>query len=156
MAGMKEQQFTEEKPLLPEQRAGQDPDMDYITNNIVLEKAQMPSMESILLLRQLHWAGHVSCMENTRMPKAVLYSELCQGKHNRSGPIKCFKVQLKQQFTGPGIDTKTWELRAADKNSWRSTAKKASLRFDSIIHGEKGVKKRHSPCPIPYPGLYQP
>ncbi|KAJ8409986.1 hypothetical protein AAFF_G00210270 [Aldrovandia affinis] len=68
----------------------------YITNNIVLEKAQMPSMESVLLLQQLRWAGHVSRMEDTRIPKAVLYSELCQGKRNRSGPIKRFKDQLKQ------------------------------------------------------------
>ncbi|XP_064169301.1 protein NDRG4 isoform X3 [Anguilla rostrata] len=29
MAGMKEQQFTEEKPLLPEQKAGQDSDMEH-------------------------------------------------------------------------------------------------------------------------------
>ncbi|KAJ8409283.1 hypothetical protein AAFF_G00234810 [Aldrovandia affinis] len=45
----------------------------YITNNVVLEKAQIPSMESILLLRQLRRAGHVSRMEDTRAPKAVLY-----------------------------------------------------------------------------------
>ncbi|KAJ8393292.1 hypothetical protein AAFF_G00061930 [Aldrovandia affinis] len=91
-------------------------------------------MESVLILRQLRWAGHVSHMEDTRMPKAVLYSELCQGEHNRSGPIKHFKDQLKQQLTAAGIDTMTWELRATDKNSWRSTAKKAALRFDNIRH----------------------
>ncbi|KAJ8398783.1 hypothetical protein AAFF_G00419800 [Aldrovandia affinis] len=75
-----------------------------------MEKAQMPSMESILLLQQLRWAGHVSCMEDTRMPKVILYSELCQGRRNRSGPIKHFKDQLKQQLTTAEIDTKTWEL----------------------------------------------
>ncbi|KAJ8397509.1 hypothetical protein AAFF_G00437850 [Aldrovandia affinis] len=127
---------------------------DYNTINAVLEKAQMPCMESILLLWQLWWAGHVSCTEDTKMPKAVLYSELSQGKHNRSGPIKCFKDQLKQQFTAAEIDSKTWEHRAADKNSWRSTAGKA-LRITScieLLRREGGGERAQSlPSPLPRP-----
>ena len=34
------------------------------------------SIESILLQLQLHWAGHVARMEDTRSPKAVIFGEL--------------------------------------------------------------------------------
>ncbi|KAJ8407538.1 hypothetical protein AAFF_G00273950 [Aldrovandia affinis] len=54
-----------------------------------------------------------------------------------------------------GTDTKTWELRAAGKNSQCSTARKAAR--GSTTSGIKLPRiKLHSPCLVPYPGLYQP
>ena len=98
----------------------------------VLERAQLPSMESTLLVRQLRWTGHVARMEDTRLPKAVLYSELCQGKRDRSGPRKRFKDQLKHQLTVAGLEAKTWETTAADKNSWRSAVNNAAMKLSNI------------------------
>ena len=48
---------------------------DYVTNNDVLERANLPKMEAMLLSKQLRWAGHVSRMEDSRMPKVVFYGE---------------------------------------------------------------------------------
>ena len=59
---------------------------DYITNNNVLERANLPSIETILMFHQLCWVGHVSHMDNSRMPNAVLYGNLCQGKNDGSSP----------------------------------------------------------------------
>ena len=49
---------------------------DYVSNEEVLKTAGLPSIESILLQVQLHWAGQVTRMENLIMPKAVFLSEL--------------------------------------------------------------------------------
>ena len=70
---------------------------DCVINEEVLERAtcNTTSMESMLMLRQLRWAGHVSRMDNSRMPKAVFYGELRQGKGDRGAPRKRFKDQLK-------------------------------------------------------------
>ena len=43
----------------------------YMSNKKVLQKAILPSIESIFLQMQLRWAGHISRMEDIRMPKAV-------------------------------------------------------------------------------------
>ncbi|KAJ8384899.1 hypothetical protein AAFF_G00197070 [Aldrovandia affinis] len=103
---------------------------DYIANNVVLEKAQMHSMESILLLQQLRWTGHVSCMEEARIPNAVFYSGLCHGKRK-----KHFKDQLKKQVTGGrerGGQTRcshshTVSKRRSNREKWTSEIKHNSV-----------------------------
>ena len=55
---------------------------DYVSNVEVLST----SIEAILLKSKLCWAGHVSRMENHRLPKIVLYGELSAGHRNRGTP----------------------------------------------------------------------
>lgn len=57
-----------------------DPSFTSVTNKENQEQANTPSIEAMLLTRQPRWAGHLSCMEDTLMPKAVFFGELCQGK----------------------------------------------------------------------------
>ena len=64
---------------------------DHVSNEEVLKKASLPSIESILLQVQLRWAGHVTVMENVRMPKAVYFSKLQEGKRNRGPSRKRYK-----------------------------------------------------------------
>ena len=70
---------------------------DHVSNKEVLKTASLPSTESILLQVQLHWAGRISRMEDTCMPKAVFFSGLQEGKCDRGAPRKCYKDQLKRQ-----------------------------------------------------------
>ena len=49
---------------------------DYVSNEEVVIRASLPSIESILLQVQLPWAGHVSRMEDTHKPGAVFFSQL--------------------------------------------------------------------------------
>ena len=88
---------------------------DYVTNNEVLEQASLPSIETMLMLRQLRWAGHVSHMGDTSIPKAVLYGELRQGRGDRGAPRRRYKDQLKRQITLANIHHKGWEPPAADR-----------------------------------------
>ena len=103
---------------------------DYITNEEVLARADTTSVEAMLMLRQLHWAGHVTRMASSRMPKAVFYGELSQGKRDRGAPRKRFKDQLKRQLTQAGIDHSEWEALAEDREEWRGTIKTAADNFE--------------------------
>ena len=69
---------------------------DYINNLTVLEWADITSIEAILLKIQLRWAGHVSRMENHRLPKISLYGDLSSGLRNRGAPKKRYKDTLKK------------------------------------------------------------
>ncbi|WP_419616847.1 hypothetical protein, partial [Thiolapillus sp.] len=67
-----------------------------MSNEEVQKRASLTSTGSILLQVQLRWAGHVTRMEEVRMPKAVFFSELQEGKRDRSAPRKRYKDQLKR------------------------------------------------------------
>ena len=95
------------------------------------ERASLPSIESILLQVQLHWAGHVTRMEDVRMPKAVFFSELKEGKRDRGAPRKRYKDQLKRQRAQAGISHQTWQQEASDRDSWRSSVRKVSCELEA-------------------------
>ena len=61
---------------------------DHVSNEEVLKRASLPCIESILLQVQLRWAGHITRMEDVRMPKAVFFSEIQDGKCDRGTPRK--------------------------------------------------------------------
>ena len=66
-----------------------------MSNEEILKRASLPSIESILLQVQLRWAGHVSRVEDVRMPKEVFFSKPQEEKRDRGVPRKRYKDQLK-------------------------------------------------------------
>ena len=49
---------------------------EFISNEKVLAQASLSSMNKLLDQKNLRWTGHVQEMENTRLPKQKLYSQL--------------------------------------------------------------------------------
>ena len=90
---------------------------DFITNVEVLEQAEVSSIEAMILKCQLRWAGHVSRMEDHRLPKIVFST----GHRERGAPKKRFKDNLKKSLTTCNIDHKQWSDLAADRVAWRHT-----------------------------------
>jgi len=124
---------------------------DYITNVEVLERAGITSIEAMLMKTQLHWAGHVSRMEDHRLPKIVLYGKLSTGNRNRGAPKKRFKDSLKKSLLACNIDSQLWSDLGTDRGAYldeekrmkeghkRGEKRKAALEeLDNL----KGVKKR--------------
>ena len=111
-----------------------------VSNEEVLKRTSLPSIESISLQLQLRWAGHVTRMEDVRIPKAVFFSELQEGKRDRGTPSKRYKDQLKRQLAQAGINHQSWQQEASDRDSWRSSVRKASCEFEAERH--KAAKKK--------------
>ena len=120
---------------------------DFVTNVEVLEQAEIPSIEALLLNYQLRWAGHVSRMEDHRLPKIALYGELSTGFRERGAPKKRYKDCLKKSLTTCHVDHQTWSDVAADRCAWRLTISKAVTQFeetrrDSLKDKRLGRKAR--------------
>ena len=115
---------------------------DHASNEEALKRASLPSIWSILLQLQLLWAGHVTWMEDVRMPKAVSFRELQEGKRDRDGPRKRYKNQLKRQLAQAGISHQMWQQEASDRDSWRSSVRKASCKFQAERHEAAKEKLR--------------
>ena len=107
---------------------------DHVSNEAVIKRASLPSIESILFQVPLRWAGHVTRMEDVRMPKVVFFKELQEGKCDRGAPRKRYKDQLKTQLAQVGISHQSWQQEASDQDSWCSSVRKASCEFEAERH----------------------
>ena len=127
---------------------------DCVNNITVLERANITSIEAMLLKIQLRWAGHVSRMEDHRLPKIVLYGELSTGHTNRGAPKKRFKDTLKRSLSVADIDHHEWSTLAENRSSWRNTITKAASRFESrrrasVTELKQRRKERAAMTPTP-------
>ena len=91
---------------------------DKIPDTEVLRHASLPSIYTILMQSQLHWAGHIVCMPDHWLPERLFYGELQQGKCSLGGQKKCYKDTLKVSLKAFNISIDTWEQTAHDRGIW--------------------------------------
>ena len=97
---------------------------------------------SLCLQVPLRWAGHVTRMEDVRMPKAVFFSELQEGKRDRGAPGKRYKDQVKKPLAQAGISHQSRQQEASDRDSWRSSVRKDSCEFEAERREAAKEKRR--------------
>ena len=74
------------------------------------------------------WVGHVSLMDDRRLPKMVFFSEVAGGTRSIGHPLRRFKEALKQKTElNP---TLRWETFATDRNAWRMAVHKGVQGFE--------------------------
>lgn len=90
-----------------------------ISNAEILKRAHLPSMEEMLIQRNLRWAGHIARQNNKQIPRQILFSELSEGKRNIGRPKLRFKDVMKRNLKRIGIPTNSWQSLAQDRVEWR-------------------------------------
>ena len=115
---------------------------DYVSNVEVLEQAEITSIEAILLKSQLRWTGHVSRMDNHRLPKIALCGELSTGHRNRGAPKKRYKDSLKKSLGACHINHSQWSTLAADRVTWRHIIHQAVSFFEDSRKNNLKEKRR--------------
>ena len=77
------------------------------SNQKILDQAGLDSMYDVLIQRNLRWVGHVNRMDNTRLPKQILYSQLRDGLRGVGRP----RLRLKDCQEKPlGQRHRSWWL----------------------------------------------
>lgn len=103
---------------------------DRITNNTILSRAKSNSIESIILKHRLRWVGHLARMDDNRLPRQILYSELEEGKRPKGAPKRRYKDQLKTSLKQVDIDIMSWENDAKDRSNWRTLIHEGTKTFE--------------------------
>ena len=85
---------------------------DKVTNIKVLKQAGLPSMEDLLIRKNLRWTGHLLRMPTDRLPRQVLYSQLPDGQQPRGHPRLRYKDTIKGNLKKSDIDTNLWKSLA--------------------------------------------
>ena len=108
----------------------------------VLERAGIPSMNTLLKQRRMRWLGHVVSMDDGRIPKDLLYGELAQGKRPTSRPQLRYKDVCKRDLKAMDIDLNTWEAVASDRTAWRQTLQKGLSSFEQSLTQQVEPKRK--------------
>ena len=95
-----------------------------IPNTEILQKTASASISNILHRSHLRWLGHVIRMNDSRLPKQLLYGELSRGTRSVGRPVKRYKDTTQQVLRACSINPKDLEMTASDRNVWRSTCAK--------------------------------
>ena len=104
---------------------------DKIPDTVVLDRAGIPSIDTILMQSQIRWAGHIVRMPDHRLPKIIFYGELQKGKRSLGGQKKRFKDTLKSSLKSFAISPDTWEAVAQDRTTWRSSTRKGAVTYEA-------------------------
>ena len=97
--------------------------LDKVTNKEILERTGLPSMEDILIRKNLRWTGHLMRMSPDRLPKQVLYSQLSSGQRKRGRPRLRFKDIIKRNLKLRDIKIDSWTSLSQQRDKWRATVK---------------------------------
>ena len=81
-----------------------------VTHSEIRSRAGIPTIESMLLHRQLRWLGHVIRMSHSRLPHCVLYGQLRLGHRSVGGQKKCFKYHIKSTLRTETFLLAGWRL----------------------------------------------
>ena len=126
-----------------------------VNHSEIRSRAGIPTIESMLLHRQLRWLGHVIRMPNSRLPNCVLYDQLKLGCRSVGGQRKCFKDHIKSILKKCSIPFSRLETLASKRATWRSTCAFGMSCFDDEYDRAAALRRshrhQHTPvlCPIP-------
>ena len=96
---------------------------DKVSNKEILDRTGLPSMEDLLIRKNLRWTGHLARMSSDRLPKQILYSQLPSGHRKRGRPRLWFKDTIKRNLKMRDIKTDSWTLLSQQRDEWRAAVK---------------------------------
>ena len=126
---------------------------DCISNDEILKRVSLPSVEATILKHRLHWSGHILRIDSTRLPKIMLCGELDRGKGSKGSPKLRYKDQFKLSLNQANIDQQSWEQLATDRAAWRKRIIDGTTSFESKRRqlNEEKRKRKHERLNLPRP-----
>ncbi|KAJ7324817.1 hypothetical protein JRQ81_017837, partial [Phrynocephalus forsythii] len=113
-----------------------------VPNSIVLNRAGIPSMYTLLKQRRPRWLGHVVRMDDSRIPKDLLYGELMQRKHPRGRQQLQYKDICKRDLKALGMDLNSWETLTSDRTVWRQDIQHGLHKFEEAFVQQAEEKRQ--------------
>ena len=126
----------------------------WVTNTEVLERCRTRGIEAHVMEARLGWAGHMTQMDETRIPRILLFGELEQGTRHVGRPLKRYKDQLKATLKRCQIQPDNFESLSSDRATWRALCSEAVDEFEHSMVEELKEKRRRRKERIAAPGSF--
>ena len=115
-----------------------------------LVKTGSESIKATLRRRQIVFAGFVARMEDTRLPKCVMFGEMVGGAGCVGGQEKEWVGCFLDNLRAFGVNADQWITAAQDEGEWRRTAEQGAEHFMAkwIVAEKNKAGLRHAVvCP---------
>ena len=126
-----------------------------MTHSEIRSRAEIQSIESMLLHRQLRWLGNVIRMPDSRLPNRVLYGQLRLGHRSVGGQKKRFKDHIKSILKKFNIPLSRLEALASNRATCRSTCAFEMSCFDAEYDRAAAFRRnrrnQHAAVLCPFP-----
>ena len=124
-----------------------------MTHSEIRSRAGIPTIETVLLHRQLRWLGHVIRMPHSRLPHSVLYGQLRLGRRSVGGQEKRFRDHIKSIPKKCNIPFNRLETLASKRATWRSTCAFGMSYFDDEYDRASALSRsnQHASVLCPFP-----
>ena len=124
---------------------------EHVPNQEILRSAELTGIEAMLNQAQLRWSGHVTCMDDSRLPKQLFHAELSTGKRHKGGQRKRYKDVLKSTLKACNIPVDEWQALAQDRPAWRAATRKGTKHFErsrlQSLDDKRSARKNRVPNP---------
>ena len=97
--------------------------MDKVTNKDILDRTGLPSMEDLLIRKNLRWTGHLMRMSPDRLIKQILYSQMSSGHRKRGRLRLLFKDAIKRNLKLRDKMADSWSSLSQQRGKWRAKVK---------------------------------
>ena len=81
----------------------------HISDTEVLGKAELSSIQSMVMKCCLGWVGHIVPMDDGRLPRQLFHGEMWEGKRSALKPKKRFNDTIKYYLKQSGLAVDQWE-----------------------------------------------
>ena len=116
---------------------------DKIPDTEVLKRSGLTHLGTMIMQKRLRWLGHGKGMDDSRIPKAVLFSEARDGSRKRGRPLLRYRESCKNDLKSFDINADNWEVCAMQRSSWREKVIMGARRFQQALTQRKeGSRKR--------------
>ena len=124
---------------------------EHVPNREILRSAGLAGVEAMLNQAQLRWSGHVTRMDDSRLPGRLFHAELSTGKRHKGGQRKRYKDVLKSTLKACNIPVDEWQALAQDRPAWRAATRKGTKHFERSrlqnLDDKRSARKNRVPNP---------
>ena len=94
---------------------------DEISNDRLYKLTKMEPLEDTIRKYRLRWAGHVRRMDDTRLPKKILFGNVAGGKKSAGKPKKNWVDCLEEDCARANIPYGSWTEKAKNRTTWQKS-----------------------------------
>eukprot|EP00731_Ephydatia_muelleri_P009125 Em0004g1463a len=104
----------------------------HIPDTTIRAMSSSHRASSLVRLARLRWLGHVWRMEDSRIPKMILFSELTRGKRPQHRPFLRWRDCVRHDLQHFGLPT-VWHILAAQRHLWRMKILSGCSDYDRAL-----------------------